>query len=397
MGLTKKTAFTQRADESWDIHPKVLEEMYRLEEGVAGEFIPMTVAEANFKDEAYPVEKIAQMKARFFYVNDLATNLLLRKYLLPILAVLMEFPLETGVYVAANAASYQWGLSVQNLAKVNAQLDRILAGDQKALDQKQSKLLSYYAIAVYKIALKCGYSEKDARIARRCILMGGRGVLIVLGNFFVFDKLLTSGRSETIHGNCITCKILVYMAVGRNLLKIPLWVQTDKVHVQHRKSERTNVRFFDLIRCMFTGDDHELSVSEGLSLIGVDLQDEGTESGYIITRADKSDGPVVFQTIMETNYLQRGFEKRDGMWFGPISENSIMKSLRYVCNVSPEDEDARNRNACLCAAREWFLHGREKFDEKVPVLEGLFPDVKFPTFDELEMEYRHGIFQTWIV
>lgn len=396
-GVSKKLAFTKNADDTWEINDLVKTEMFRLETNLSDGRIGMSVAEANFKDEAYPVAKIAAHKARLFYVNDLAQNLLMRKYLLPILALLMEFPLNSGVVVAINAASFQWN-QASNYLNSFGDLENKVAGDEVSLDLKQWKMLSYYAITMERAAKKFGYTQHGQDMVRRIILSASRFVLVLLGDVFVMDKILTSGRPDTIHANCVTSKLKIYMAVGLELIHTgKLDLDLDEVIASESWKEylESRERFRNYIKCLFTGDDNTLAVKGNFRLTGKKIQEMAALCGHKMTKTDKTDQEIVYQFLGEISYLQRDFIKRDNQWYAPLSRKSIFKSLMYVTSVKLDVEDERNVNASLCACREWYLHGKAIFDTEMLVLKRIFPNVNYPTYDTLDNEYHHGIFQTW--
>jgi hypothetical protein len=182
------------------------------------------------------------------------------------------------------------------------------------------------------------------------------------------------------------------MAVAMELLQVGLVIPTATEQTWRIWAKST---FAALIACLFTGDDHTLAIAREFGLTGKKIQDMAAECGYEITRADKSSGEIVFQKLEDVTYLQRGYVQREGTYYGPLKEESIYKSLKYVVGVKPAEEESRNRNACLCASREWFLHGQERFEKELEILQKIHPDLKFPTYKQLDLEYKHRVFQTW--
>lgn len=388
MGVTPESAFT-RCGDTWKPHVKVVNEFNRLESIVKGdEPLPLSVYSATLKDEVYPLEKVAKGKGRYFYVGDLAMNLLARKYLLPLTTYLMEMIKESCVVVTMNAGSAAWKSMYEHHLRIS---DKAFFNDQKEMDLHQSAFMSYYNSYMYALALRCGYTKEDARIATRIISMANRFVLIMENNFYIVHTTLCSGRWDTIIVNCLSGHWLTTRAILKKLGRIPKLVISPiwdgRIDTQH-----TSLK--DKMAGSYCGDDSIVSVNPRIGLTGEEFKVYCAEEGYLLTSSDHTES-VEEMPLKDGSFLKRGFGWRGEDVLAPLEKKSIWKSLAYVCGVPLEREDERNRGTSIAAVREMFMHGPEDFENLRNELSNIFPDIIYPTYDEIVKERELGVFQSW--
>ncbi|MCW4014165.1 MAG: hypothetical protein NWF07_14420, partial [Candidatus Bathyarchaeota archaeon] len=269
----------------------------------------------------------------------------------------------------------EWEAIYRRLVEMPSYFD----ADQKTYDLKHGKLTMYYINFMGGLASKLGYSPADVEKVKKLCYKMGRYNLMLEGNLILCDSGLCSGRSDTVHFNSVVLKLSVYYTYFR--------LTTFNSPARHLRGATVGddliLSFCDSIRERFTGPAFVSAFAE---------------LGYVVTDGGKAEVMEV-KTIYQLSFLKRTFFPYRGRIFGPLQKKSIYKSLCYVCGVPEKMEEERNRNALLCAVKEFFLHGKEPFDNfKNRVLElhpGLAPRLK--SYEEYEELYASGLLFTWSV
>lgn len=383
LGVTKANLFTKDGTGSYNVHPTFLKHVGHLLAELRGDGpLPLHLVTATLKEEVYPKEKVDLHKGRLFYVLDKGVNTVGRMYMLPLNSYLMEIFDKSKLMVTLNAGSSQWAELFGKLSRHGKH--RVFAADQKEYDNRHAILLPYLTKFYYHLAIKCGYSEEDARVCERIMAMACRYLLLMEGDLFLCASRLCSGRWDTIIANGIMGCVMMLYAYLRS--------------AQDRGIPDDKLDFFGEVEAFFTGDDNVTGVKEGSHFIPSDFQNYCAELGYVITRADKKPGPVEFESIFDIDYLQRKFVERDGRVWGPLNKKSIYKSLCYFSGKFNEAEyNERMRGAILCAQREAFLHGEDFFNQVVQETSGYTYSPPPLSFKSLLREYEDDEFTMWAV
>jgi hypothetical protein len=94
------------------------------------------------------------------------------------------------------------------------------------------------------------------------------------------------------------------------------------------------------------------------------------DAGITYTMADKTSESVPLISLKDINFLKRGFRYEVDLdrYVAPIEEASISKLLHNVKGKKASPADV-SFMALHTANREYFLHGRDVFDEKRSQLE----------------------------
>lgn len=389
-GVTTANSFVKVGDD-WVPHPKLVAEFERLHMNAKShEALCLTYCVATLKDEVYPMAKTILKKGRLFYVNDLCMNLLLRMYLLPLMTYLMELPQQTGINVTMNCGSEQFTSLYKLLMKFGP--DRSFDGDQESFDLRHQAVMEVVAGFFRSLALKCGYSDEDARVTARVFSMASRYVLEMGGNFYFCSSGLTSGRADTILVNCIILALLSRYAFQ------------DVMVLERLRRDRFGEEptppgpFHDYVVETNTGDDNVTSVSADSAFTGEIMANRIRELGYKMTAGDKS-STISFRNLSEISYLQRRFRVDPTSSrlrvYAPLGKKSIFRALAYCLGMTPEEEAERNVSTASCMLREAFMHGEEFFEELTLDLKKELPDMKYLSFSQIKQEYELGVFKTW--
>lgn len=375
-GITKSNAFVKEG-EKWIVHPEVIAQHDAIWNNLASdEPLGVDFVVATIKDEAYPEAKVLLCKGRYFYVADLAFNMVGRRLLLPLISYAAEHPQNTGIVITMNPGSMQWG-ALRDMIVPNE--EEVMDMDQKEYDLRHNLTCVAYIEILTGFARKVGYSEKDVRMVRRFCMRAFRFILLMSGQYFMVCGTLPSGRLDTIFMNCTSGKFLIYYC---RLRADPMICKTQPSPLLAE------------IRQSHTGDDNMVSTTKDSRLSPESVNSGMTSMGFSITDGDKG---VLTKSrpIAELHYLKRKFVVKGTQCLAPLTLDSIYKSLAYVTGISEEEEPARNKSAMVCAVREMFMHGETMFDDFMLRVRRIYPSDKFPTFNELSLEYETGTFMSW--
>lgn len=369
-GVTKEQVVVEWAGRH--VFNKVLkEELDTIEDYIRGrsEVRPMMNVKGTDKNAVVTEAAFAKGKGRIFFVCDLSFNLMLRKYLLPILAHLRKYKGDSKINVDMNAAGPEWNDLMLRLSRFGE--NNLMDGDYKHYDISHNSQTLRLVICVYiKLARKLGYHEDDVVALGKLLEMILHFTVYLGGDVFLAD-FLPSGRTDTIDTNCIVNALLVIGCAFYQGIQDP----------------------YELIDMAFTGDDNLLAADKS-RFEPSKLTEFAELCGYTLTAADKT-GPVRWMNIMDITYLKRSNRKINGRYVGALEKKSIYKSLCYMVDLYTE-EDLRMRmlNTVLCAQKEMFLHGREEYDAFVSLLPAIYPR---KLYDEYLDDFEAGHFNHWLV
>lgn len=369
-GITKKKCLVEQEDGRHEAHPVLMDLIETTEIKLRAGVLPLWMASANEKDELRPLSDVKAGKRRFFYVCDLHVNILLRKWILPILTFLLKNPLESKVTGTANAGGPSWGVLYDVLMKFGD--GRSLDLDQKSFDLRHQALNAYYVLYMKKVASLIGYTSEEVEMVGMVISMTFSYVLIMAGEFYICSSGLCSGLSDTLVRNCIMNLLLVLYSFKRCGHKGDPWESLSLTN---------------------TGDDNATSVHPGCSFDGADIARVAATLGYEVT--DGSKGSLTeFKTVAELVYLKRKWVFDGTHCWGPLSKASIGKSLCYTL-ASDVPERERNISTLVGNAKEFFLHGRVEYEAYVADVNTLPFPVRLPSYERLLEDYELGEFKTW--
>lgn len=321
------------------------DEAYRMEECYLKGERCYPVFRSSLKDEPTKIDK---EKSRVFQAAPLALQLLIRKYFLTLAHTLSKNPTVFELAVGVNCTGPEWHELTEFMCKFGK--DRVVAGDFKAFDQHmpaQFTLLSF-DILIYMAEL-AGYSEDDLIIMKGIATDVAYPFIELNGEFIELFGSNPSGQNLTVYINSLTNSLYhrcAYYTIydGR---KVPL--------------------FHDVMSLMTYGDDVKGSVKEGYDELNhTSISAALLSAGIEYTMADKTSESVPYIRNEDAGFLKRNAVWNDEvqMWFGPLEENSILKSLHSVLRskeVTREEAAAINIDGAL---REYFYHGETVYEDR---------------------------------
>lgn len=321
------------------------DEAYRMEECYRKGERCYPVFRASLKDEPTKIDK---EKSRVFQAAPLALQLLIRKYFLTLAHTLSKNPTVFELAVGANCTGPEWHQLTEFMCKFGK--DRVVAGDFKAFDQHmpaQFTLLSF-DILIYMAEL-AGYSEDDLIIMKGIATDVAYPFIELNGEFIELFGSNPSGQNLTVYINSLTNSLYhrcAYYTIyeGR---RVPL--------------------FHEVMSLLTYGDDVKGSVREGFDELNhTSISKALLSAGIEYTMADKTSESVPYIRNEDAGFLKRNavWNEEVQMWFGPLEENSILKSLHSVLRskeVTREEAAAINIDGAL---REYFYHGETVYEDR---------------------------------
>jgi hypothetical protein len=329
-----------------EMHPMIsaqIEEFERLLEN--GERC-YSIFKACVKDEPTLKDK---SKVRVFQAADWATQMLVRKYFLPIARLLSIFPIASEAAVGVNAQGPEWDQLARHMKKFGD--DRILAGDYSKYDLRMPAQLINAAFAVLiDLAENCGrYTKRDLTIMRGIATEIAYSCVAYNGDLIIHNGSNPSGQNLTVYINCIVNSLQLRCAYF------------------HLCPNGTPPPFREGVAAMTYGDDVKGSVKEGLDWFNhISYAEFLRQRDMIFTMPDKTSVPTEYMTDCDADFLKRQnvFNTDTGLIHGALDETSIFKSLHTVLEskvVSLEDQSAMNIDGAL---REWWQHGRTVYETR---------------------------------
>jgi len=268
------------------------------------------------KDEALPKSK--QTKTRIFAASMFAFNLLVRKYFLPIVALMREDPILWCNSVGMNCRGSAWKDLHNHLVKFGK--NTLIDGDYSKYDKTMAGKVILAALSfLIIIAKKVGYSYDALRIMRAMSYDLAYPLYNTNGDLHMFNGSNASGNSLTVDINCIVNVIYMMFAYS-----------------QFYDEEE----FFEKVAPAMYGDDNIAGISRDRPNYNhTSISKFFATIGIKYTMADKNAISVPYRGIGDVSYLKRKFLKRGDRILAPLDPESLFKSLAYRTSIKHEDHE----------------------------------------------------------
>lgn len=334
-----------------EIDRKFWDEAYRMRDEYLADKRAYPIFKGSLKDEPTPIDKD---KVRVFCAAPMAFQLLVRKYYLPILRLMATTPVASECAVGIDAAGPEWDQLKSYVEKFGA--DRIIAGDYSKYDLRMPAQIMLAAFTImHEIAYYFGYSEEDIKVMEGIATDVTFSINAFNGDLIGFFGVVPSGVNLTVFLNSL-CNIILLRAGFFNSVCPGLATGTYTGIIP---------RFYD--SCAFTtyGDDFEGSCKDDRFNFLI-FQEFLARFGFVITMPDKKSDPVPYMLADDVDFLKRKNSRLKELDcnVGKLDENSILKSMfartksKYI---SPDEHAASVLDDAL---REFFLHGREIYEDR---------------------------------
>ncbi len=338
----------------------------------------MPVYTGHLKDEPTKFSKIESGLTRVFCGAPADWSFVVRKYLLSFVRVMQNNKLLFEAAPGLNATSFEWEALYTYLTAHG--VDQMIAGDFSKFDKNMS---AQWILAAYKVIDRvleaAGWSLEDRRIVQ-CIGYDTAFPLCDMnGDVVEFWGSNPSGQPLTVIINCLVNSM--YMRY--------VWKQIGNDLSEFKK-------FVNLITY---GDDNTMGVSPlHCEFNHTTIQSELGKIGIKYTMADKETESKPFISMSEISFLKRSFTYHSDLdtVVATLELDSISKSLTKCLPSKVLSPEAHSVEVMKGALREYFLYGREMFEdwkgkfELVADQKGLRPFLSepFPSYAELITAYE---------
>jgi len=365
-GLDHPIKFNDEVMERVDAYIKTYLEGYRA----------YPVSDACFKDEAVKQAKRDAYKTRIFAAHPMDHSIVARMYTLGFTRLFYKHHLlfEAAPGVRANTA--EWGVLYEYLTQHGK--DRIAAGDYAFYDKSMFSLMIQAAFdIIIAVCEAAGYSEEELRVLYGIKMDAAFPLYNFFGDLIEFLGTLPSGHPLTVVLNSLAnCLYMRYCYASVS----PSGTADDfKKHVA----------------LMTYGDDNIMGIStEAPWFNHTAIQNTLASIGITYTMADKEQESIPYIHIDDCTFLKRSWRWDADLceYVGPLPEDSIAKSLM----IGVESKSETRQNVAISnianAMREYFLFGRELFEERKRMLEDIVMecnlqhyvvDSTFPSWEQL--------------
>jgi hypothetical protein len=300
---------------------------------------------ACLKDEA---TLIGKMKVRVFEAASLVSQMLMRKYFLPILRMFSVFPLLSECAVGINPYGPEWEQLQEHVTKFGS--DHILAGDFSKYDLRMAAQLTAASFQILiRFAAKCPcYTAEDLKIMEGIATDIVYPTIAFNGDLIEVGGSTASGHNGTVYINSICNSLLLRLGF-------------------FRLYPSATVPFSAAMSAITYGDDFKGSVAEryrGFNHLA--YRDFLASIDYVLTMPDKESEPIPFLKDEDCDFLKRHshYVPELKCTVGKLVETSIFKSLKNIMPSSVETPHgvlASNVNGAL---NEWFLYGRDTYETR---------------------------------
>jgi len=373
-GRPSRTIFVQESPEVFRVHPTALARYSFLKRQVLEGKSPVVITSMTVKDEVLSNSKIRENKKRLFGVTEVEWNVLLKEYLAPIHAYLMKNWESSGHACSINPGGPEWDFLGRKLESF-AEGEGIAFTDFKHFDTSHEGIWAFVVEFYHLVAKKLGYTGEELLMVARLVAAQQFNLVIMEGIYHYTSRWLLSGFANTIFFNNIANLLLLRAFV---MWKIPE-VKPSTIYTHYVVGD-------DSIAGMRKSWRERLKLEDFKSFV--------TMCGYDITWGDKGrTGPLEYVGLEEADFVKRKFvfSETYGRYLGPLSFESVVKSLCYNTSTKVSQEE-RDRGALVCALHEMFLHGRARYD----LIAGRAPPgYQIPTFKNLEASFLRGDLIVW--
>jgi hypothetical protein len=322
------------------------EEYRRMEKAYLEGKRAYPIFKASLKDEP---TKLTKDKVRVFQAAPIALQLGVRKYFLPIARFLSLHPFVSECAVGINAQGPEWDQMSRHMKKFGD--DRILAGDYSKYDLRMPSQIVFAAFRILiDLAKETGnYTEEDVCVMEGIAADIANPLMAYNGDLIMLFGSNPSGQNLTVYVNSIANSLLFRCAF------------------YDIKSDWKNIAFQQVCAILTYGDDVKGSVKKGNDDFNhVSVANFLSARDMKFTMPDKESEPTPFMMDRDADFLKRKniYNSDLELYFGALDEESIFKSLHSVLHskaVTNEEQCMQNIDGAL---REWFAHGREKYEER---------------------------------
>lgn len=327
----------------------LLESIAWVENELSQGRVPEMLSKTALKDEP---TKLTKDKVRVFCACSLPLNIVIRKYLLPILNNLYYIPFASEMAQGINCTTDEWhqlGVHIREYGE-----ETCIAGDFSGYDSRQTGQIQRVTAWLFsQMAIKMGYSYADADKVELLVMSLSAKYVLWNGTLVHMDGFMLSGSPVTIAINGVDNALYHRIAYFHELT------------FSKRVAQGT---FKDNVRMMFVGDD-SIGSTRLLWYNMTTLQRIFTQYGIKYTDAQKNLVASEFVNFKDMDFCKRNFryEERVEGFVAPIKIDSIYKSLFCYRESNTAVKDIII-SVLRGASRELARHTELVFEREIAIL-----------------------------
>ncbi len=304
---------------------------------------PQAIYQTSFKDETRPPHKVKN--PRVVNCASIALTILFRRVLGPWMNMVHANHNNIRTKVGVNAHGVDWKLMFDSFVKVSP--ENIIELDYKGYEYNHPQF-GYMLAAdfIYLLALRSGFSERDAR-AMKLLVQSCCAGYVLQGEVLVYVWMLLSGLPITAELNSLL-NCIYQMTCYKFLTQLPLIEMRSKVasafygdDLGHAVSDSIKEKFNALTVQRFCAEFLEMEVTPASNKQGVMSQ---------------------FIHILDFSFLCRKFAPRDNRVDAPLKISSCTDSLQYYIPVAHMTQSELISAKCTSFITELSHYPREIFD-----------------------------------
>jgi hypothetical protein len=349
----KKKHCVMDGEEIIDFQPWVWKEVEETEEILRAGYKAYQPFKTSLKDEITKQVKddgTENDKVRVFTCAPITLQVLIRKYYLPVAALLSRFPLDSNIAVGINASGPDFDELIRYLDE-HGKDSGFVAGDFSKYDLGMSADAILSAFKVMSLIGKTclNYTDEDIHLMNMLANEVANPTIAYNGDMIQMTGSNPSGQNMTVYINSIV-NDLYHRCVHMRLIK------EHKLTIPYRTMYRLTTYGDDSLGAAKKGYSHVMNFN---SIKGV-----FDSVGIKYTPADKSDSCTDTVPLSQVDFLKRKpvFNEKLGIYMGALDFGSIIKSLH--CNATttlpPEVASSVNLDGSI---REMFNHGETAYEQ----------------------------------
>jgi len=339
------------------------------------------VSDACFKDEAVKQAKRDAYKTRIFAAHPMDHSIVVRMYTLGFTRLFYKRHLLFEAAPGTRANKPEWGVLYEYLVQHGK--DQMAAGDYAFYDKSMFSLMIQAAMdVIIAVCEHAGYNEDELRILHGIKADAAFPLYNFFGDLIEFLGTLPSGHPLTVVLNSLAnCLYMRYCYASVS-------------------PEGNADNFKKHVALMTYGDDNIMGISPDAPWFNhTTIQKVLASIGITYTMADKEQESIPYIHIDDCTFLKRSWRWDEDLqdYVGPLPEDSIAKSLM----VGVESKSETRQNVAIQnianATREYFLFGREVFEERSRMLQDIVVECNlqhyvvestFPTWEQLVEDFE---------
>lgn len=354
--------------------PEIMDRVRLIEERYDQGERWMPVFSDCLKDEPVSIKKIKEQKTRVFSGAPVDFAIMGRKYFLTLCRLMSNKRLVFELAVGTNTHSKDWTEIAEHLHYNDEEFaDRFFDGDFGTFDKSMKAFIILLTFEAMIDICKASGNFDNIDIRR----MTGYGVDTAYPLHDMFgDLVMLFGGNPSGHILTVFC----------NSFANSLYMRY--VYLVNNPENRVD-NFQDNVKLATYGDDNTGGVRKGYDWFNhTIIQDTLGKVGIIYTMADKDAESVPFKPFSEISFLKRKWvwDETLGRHLAPIEEKSLRKALMFHVESKTDSIEHQTISAVGNVMREYFMFGREKYEEMQEFLKtvvreaGLDPYVEDSTF-----------------